>query len=56
MLSRTAAPEMGTKMAASADEARALDLFGSPHFMARKEVFWEDDRLGDAFSWTRAGH
>ena len=55
ILSRIAAPEMDAKMAASADEARALGLFGSPHFVVGKEVFWGDDRLEDAFSWAKTG-
>ena len=53
ILSRIAAPEMDEKLAASADEARALGLFGSPHFVVGKEVFWGDDRLADAFSWAK---
>ena len=54
ILFRISAPEMEAKMAASADEARALGLFGSPHFVVGKEVFWGDDRLEDAFSWAKA--
>lgn len=54
ILFRIAAPDMNVKMAASADEARALGLFGSPHFVVGKEVFWGDDRLEDAFLWARA--
>ncbi len=55
ILSRIAAPEMDAKLAASADEARALGLFGSPHFVVGREVFWGDDRLEDAFSWAKTG-
>ncbi len=55
ILSRIAARETDAKMAASADEARALGLFGSPHFVVGKEVFWGDDRLEDAFSWAKVG-
>lgn len=54
ILSRIAATDMDAKMTASADEARALGLFGSPHFVVGKEVFWGDDRLEDAFSWAKA--
>jgi 2-hydroxychromene-2-carboxylate isomerase len=54
ILSRIEAPEMDKKMVASADEARALGLFGSPHFVVGKEVFWGDDRLEDALSWAKA--
>jgi len=36
----------------SADEARRIGLFGSPHFVVRGEVFWGDDRLEDALAWA----
>ncbi|CAN1522502.1 NahD 2-hydroxychromene-2-carboxylate isomerase [Rhabdaerophilaceae bacterium] len=36
----------------SADEARRIGLFGSPHFVVREEVFWGDDRLEDALAWV----
>ncbi|KPH83044.1 hypothetical protein AE618_01435 [Bosea vaviloviae] len=55
ILNRINAVEMDAKMTASADEARALGLFGSPHFVVGREVFWGDDRLEDAFSWARSG-
>lgn len=55
ILDRIQASDMDAKLAASADEARALGLFGSPHFVVGKEVFWGDDRLEDAFSWAREG-
>lgn len=55
-LSQIQVPEMDAKMAASADDARALGLFGSPHFVVGKEVFWGDDRLEDALSWAKAVH
>ncbi|MCX7325988.1 MAG: DsbA family protein [Hyphomicrobiales bacterium] len=37
---------------ASADEARRIGLFGSPHFVVQGEVFWGDDRLEDALAWA----
>jgi 2-hydroxychromene-2-carboxylate isomerase len=40
---------------ASADEARRIGLFGSPHFVVRGEVFWGDDRLEDALKWATGG-
>lgn len=55
ILARVVAPEMEAELAASADEARALGLFGSPHFVVDGEVFWGDDRLEDAFSWAKIG-
>ena len=37
------------------DEARRLDVFGSPTFVVGREVFWGDDRLEDAIRWAREG-
>lgn len=39
--------------ASSTDEARRLNVFGSPSFVVGPEVFWGDDRLGDAISWAK---
>jgi len=37
------------------DEARALGIFGSPTFVVGGELFWGDDRMEDAISWSRPG-
>jgi 2-hydroxychromene-2-carboxylate isomerase len=37
------------------DEARNLDVFGSPTFVVAGEVFWGDDRLEDAIRWAKKG-
>lgn len=50
---KVAALEMEDRLAASADEARALGLFGSPHFVVAGEVFWGDDRLEQALAWAK---
>ena len=36
-------------------EARRLNIFGSPTFVARGELFWGDDRLEDALDWHTNG-
>jgi len=33
--------------------ARDLGIFGSPTFVAGRELFWGDDRLDDALAWVR---
>lgn len=38
------------------DAAREFGIFGSPTFTAGRELFWGDDRLEDAISWSRFGH
>ena len=37
------------------DEARRLNVFGSPTFVVEGEVFWGDDRLDDAIQWAKTG-
>lgn len=37
------------------DEARRLNLVGSPSFMVGDEMFWGDDRLQDAIDWAKHG-
>lgn len=55
ILEKIHSSEMDAKLAASANDARALGLFGSPHFVVEGEVFWGDDRLGDALAWATRG-
>lgn len=47
--------EVGDAYDAATDQARKLNIFGSPTFVTRGEVFWGDDRLDDAIAWHRAG-
>ncbi len=35
--------------------AKELGIFGSPSFVVGRELFWGDDRLEDAISWSRFG-
>jgi 2-hydroxychromene-2-carboxylate isomerase len=42
-------------LTAEIDVARDLGIFGSPTFAVGRELFWGDDRLGDAISWCRHG-
>ena len=37
---------------AQTDRARGLGVFGSPTFVAGRELFWGDDRLDDALDWV----
>jgi 2-hydroxychromene-2-carboxylate isomerase len=39
----------------STREARQLNIFGAPTFVARGELFWGDDRLDDAIAWHTNG-
>lgn len=55
IIARAHSPDIDAQVTASADEARGLGLFGSPHFVVDGEVFWGDDRLEDAVSWAKLG-
>jgi 2-hydroxychromene-2-carboxylate isomerase len=46
-------PETGAAYDAATDEARKINIFGAPTFVARGEIFWGDDRLDDAIAWHR---
>jgi len=46
---------IGDALRSSTDEARLLNIFGSPTFVTRGELFWGDDRLEDAVLWQRRG-
>ena len=48
-------PEIETAYLEATDEARSLDIFGSPTFVVGQELFWGDDRLDDAISWHQTG-
>jgi 2-hydroxychromene-2-carboxylate isomerase len=37
------------------NNARALGIFGVPTFIVNGEMFWGDDRLEDALSWSKHG-
>jgi len=54
-LKRAASDEVKAMLAAETDAARALGIFGSPTFAVGRELFWGDDRLEDAVSWSTRG-
>ena len=42
-------------LTAETNTARELGIFGSPTFTVGRELFWGDDRLEDAISWSQRG-
>ena len=54
MLELANSPETGAAYDAATDEARKINIFGAPTFVAQGEIFWGDDRLDDAIAWHRA--
>ena len=49
------AEEDSTKSAlkSQVERARELGIFGAPSFTVEDELFWGNDRLGDAIAWAR---
>jgi 2-hydroxychromene-2-carboxylate isomerase len=43
------------RLLAETQTAKQLGIFGSPTFAVARELFWGDDRLEDAISWSRHG-
>lgn len=52
---RASAEAAAAALAEQTRAAMALGIFGSPTFVVDGEVFWGDDRLDDAISWSRSG-
>lgn len=44
------------RLRAQTDRARELGIFGAPSFVAGGELFWGNDRLGDAIAWALGGN
>jgi 2-hydroxychromene-2-carboxylate isomerase len=50
---RVQSPEIKTRLRANTGEAQAKGIFGAPSFTtANGELFWGDDRLEQALSWS----
>jgi len=55
VLTEAASSRIAAKLAAETEIARRLGIFGSPSFVVGQELFWGDDRLEDAISWSKFG-
>lgn len=50
---RAETPEIKGQLRANTEEAQAIGIFGAPSFTAAGgELFWGDDRLGQALAWS----
>lgn len=47
-------PQIKEALKLQTEEALHRGLFGSPSFVAGQELFWGDDRLGQAIAWAQA--
>ncbi len=54
LLADSTAPEHRPALRAATGRAVALGIFGAPTFEVDGELFWGDDRLGQAFDWAQA--
>jgi 2-hydroxychromene-2-carboxylate isomerase len=52
VLSRAEAADNKSALRSQTDEAQKLGIFGSPSFIVGPELFWGDDRLNDAISYS----
>ena len=55
ILARAATQEVKDVLRAQTARAAELGLFGAPSFVVGGELFWGNDRLGDAVAWARLG-
>jgi 2-hydroxychromene-2-carboxylate isomerase len=55
-LARSSDPEIKERLRAATADAEARGIFGAPTFETTDgELFWGDDRLRDALSWSKNG-
>jgi 2-hydroxychromene-2-carboxylate isomerase len=55
IVAEASTPEIRQRLRDQTDRARALGIFGAPSFVVGGELFWGNDRLGDAIAWARLG-
>ena len=55
ILARAQSDEVKTMLKQQGERARDLGIFGAPSFCIGEELFWGNDRLGNALSWARIG-
>ena len=55
VLAHANAKEANDELLNETDAAKRVGIFGSPTFVVGHELFWGDDRLEDAISWSKHG-
>ena len=53
IFSRIRGRDIKVRLERQTAEAQARNIFGSPSFICRGELFWGDDRLEQALAWAR---
>lgn len=51
-VTEASAPAIKQRLRDQTERARELGIFGAPSFVVDGELFWGDDRLGDAVAWA----
>ena len=52
-ISKANSEEIEKEYLANTDNARINKVFGSPSFIVNSEIFWGDDRMEDAITWSK---
>ena len=55
VVEKSEAPENRGRLREQTRRAAELEIFGAPSFVAGGELFWGNDRLGDALEWAISG-
>jgi len=50
---RAQEPAAKERLRGSTEEAQRIGIFGAPSFTVGDELFWGNDRMGDAIAWCR---
>ena len=53
VISKANTEEIEKEFLANTDSARKNKVFGSPSFIVNSEIFWGDDRMEDAITWSK---
>ena len=53
VISKANTEEIEKEFLANTDSARKNKVFGSPSFIVNSEIFWGDDKMEDAITWSK---
>ena len=53
VISKANSEDIEKEYLANTDSARKNKVFGSPSFIVNSEIFWGDDRMEDAITWSK---
>jgi len=53
VISKANTQDIEKEYLANTDSARKNKVFGSPSFIVNSEIFWGDDRMEDAITWSK---